>query len=64
MARILSLDFLAIFKVFGLDAAAASAAADAGGTILESVQAPSPHAQGWNKPQGETPRSDLHIYIF
>ena len=20
---------------------------------------PSPHAQGWNKPQGETPRSDI-----
>ena len=36
MARILSLDFLAIFKVFGLDAAAA---ADAG-TIWESGQAP------------------------
>ena len=46
---------LAIFKVFGLDAAAADAAA---GTILDSGQAPSPHAQGWNKPQGETPRSD------
>ena len=45
----------AIFKVFGLDAAAASAD---GGTILDSGQAPSPHAQGWNKPQGETPRSD------
>ena len=57
MARIVSLDFVAIFKVFGLDAAA-SAAADAG-TILDSGQAPSPHAQGWNKPQGETPRSDL-----
>ena len=56
MARIVSLDFLAIFKVFGLDAAAASAD---GGTILDSGQAPSPHAQGWNKPQGETPRSDL-----
>ena len=36
MARVLSLDFLAIFKVFGLDAAAA---AD-GGTIWESGQAP------------------------
>ena len=58
MARIVSLDFLAIFKVFGLDAAAASAAAADGGTILDSGQAPSPHAQGWNKPQGETPRSD------
>ena len=55
MARIVSLDFLAIFKVFGLDAAAADADA---GTILDSGQAPSPHAQGWNKPQGETPRSD------
>ena len=53
MARIVSLDFLAIFKVFGLDAAAAA------GTILDSGQAPSPHAQGWNKPQGETPRSDF-----
>ena len=53
MARIVSLDFLAIFKVFGLDAADADA-----GTILDSGQAPSPHAQGWNKPQGETPRSD------
>ena len=37
MARILSLDFLAIFKVFGLDAAAAAAAA---GTILDSGLAP------------------------
>ena len=45
MARVLSLDFLAIFKVFGLDAADADAA-DAGGTILDSGQAPSPHAQG------------------
>ena len=50
MARIVSLDFLAIFKVFGLDAADAD-----DGTILE---APTPHAQGWSKPQGETPRSD------
>ena len=33
--------------------------AAAGGTILDSGQAPSPHAQGSNKPQGETPRSDL-----
>ena len=58
------MDFLAIFKVFGLDAAAASAAAD-GGTILDSGQAPSPHAQGWNKPQGETPRSDeLTVYFL
>ena len=48
------MDFLAIFKVFELDAAAAD-----GGTILESGQAPSPHAQGWNKPQGETPCSDF-----
>ena len=56
MARIVSLDFLAIFKVFGLDAADAD---DHGAeTILDSGQAPSPHAQGWNKPQGETPRSD------
>ena len=55
MARIVSLDFLAIFKVFGLDAAAD------GGTILESGLAPSPHAQGWNMPQGETPRSDEEI---
>ena len=44
------------FAEAGPDSAAA-AAAD-GGTILESGQAPSPHAQGWNKPQGETPRSD------
>ena len=49
------MDFLAIFKVFGLDAAAAA------GTILDSGQAPSPHAQGWNKPQGETPRSDFEL---
>ena len=61
MARILSLDFLAIFKVFGPDAAAAAADADADGTILESGLAPSPHAQGWNMPQGETPRSDLRL---
>ena len=47
------MDFLVIFKVFGLDADDADA-----GTILDSGQAPSPHAQGWNKPQGETPRSD------
>ena len=47
------MDVWAIFKVFGLDAAAAA------GTILDSGQAPSPHAQGWNKPQGETPRSDV-----
>ena len=51
------MDFLAIFKVFGLDAAAAAAA----GTILDSGLAPSPHAQGWNKPQGETPRSDILV---
>ena len=36
----LSLDFLAIFKVFGLDAAAAA------GTILESGQAPAPPRPG------------------
>ena len=41
------MDFLAIFKVFGLDAADADADADAdAGTILDSGQAPSPHAQG------------------
>ena len=61
MARILCLDFLGVFKVFGLDAADADADADAdAGTILDSGQAPSPHAQGWNKPQGETPRSDVY----
>ena len=60
MARILCLDFLTIFKVFGLDAADAAAAAAAGGTILDSGQAPSPHAQGWNKPQGETPHRYLN----
>jgi len=37
---------LGFFKVFGLDAADADAAAAAGGTILDSGQAPSPHAQG------------------
>ena len=46
MARIVSLDFLAILKVFGLDAAAAAAA----GTILDSGLAPSPHAQGVDFP--------------
>ncbi len=56
MARILSLDFLAVSKVFGLDAADD---ADGAETILDSGEAPSPHAQGWNKPQGETPRSDF-----
>ena len=49
------MDFLAVFKVFGLDAADD---ADGAETILDSGQAPSPHAQGWNRPQGETPRSD------
>ena len=34
------MDFLAIFKVFGLDAAAASAADADAGTILDSGQAP------------------------
>ena len=58
MARILSLDFLAVFKVFGLDAADAADADDAG-TILDSGQAPTPHTQGWNRPQGETPHSDI-----
>ena len=43
------------FAEAGPDASAAAAGA---GTILDSGQAPSPHAQGWNKPQGETPRSD------
>ena len=50
------MDFFAIFKVFGPGASAAAGA----GTILDSGQAPSPHAQGWNKPQGETLRSDLY----
>ena len=53
------MDFLAVFKVFGLDAADA----DGAGTILDSGQAPSPHAQGWNKPQGETPRSDVGVVV-
>ena len=41
-----------------------AADADGAGTILDSGQAPSPHTQGWNKPQGETPRSDLYYYVF
>ena len=42
----------------GFAEAGPDAAAAADGTILESGLASSPHAQGWNKPQGETPRSD------
>ena len=49
------------FVEAGPDAAAAGGGA---GTILDSGQAPSPHAQGWNKPQGETPRSDKILCLL
>ena len=55
MVRFLFFEFLGVFEVFVTDG---TGGADADGTISEIGQTPSHRAQGQNKPQGETPRSD------